>query len=305
MYVGTSTVYFGGAALSVVSGKISINGQDANPFDQALNTTATVIFNTIDVTGKLVTLAKNGGGASAADGAGIRVEEGGNNFASITYNYNDFAWVSNRDFYVNGVMYGDLNYTATTSTDWTSPSPTTVTEALDRLAAGATGAIANPLADIFTITNTTQATSTVTGALQVRGGVGIGGDLYVGGLTSLTRTTETLSTQTGSTGTVTHDITNGNIFYHSGIAGDFTANFTNVPTTDNKTISLVLVLAQGTSTAYLPTAVEIDSAAQTILWQGSSTPSGTANKTDVVGFTLIRAIGTWTVIGSVTSYGAP
>ena len=47
--------------------------------------------------------------------------------------------------------------------------------------AGATGAIANPLTSIFTITNTTSATSTNSGALQVVGGAGIGGNLHVGG----------------------------------------------------------------------------------------------------------------------------
>ena len=141
-----------------------------------------------------------------------------------------------------------------------------------------------------------------TAFLDVVGDAKISGDLYVGGLTSLTSTTETLTTQTGSTGTVTHDISNGNIFYHSGIAADFTANFTNVPTTDNKTISLVLVLAQG-GTAYLPTAVEINSTAQPILWQGASTPSGTANQVDVVTFTLIRASGSLNVIGSLTTFG--
>ena len=52
----------------------------------------------------------------------------------------------------------------------------------DNGAVGATGAIANPLSTIFTITNTTSATSTITGALQVAGGVGIGGDIYAGGM---------------------------------------------------------------------------------------------------------------------------
>jgi hypothetical protein len=39
----------------------------------------------------------------------------------------------------------------------------------------------SPLATVFTITNTTAATSTQTGALQVAGGAGIGGNLYIGG----------------------------------------------------------------------------------------------------------------------------
>jgi hypothetical protein len=42
----------------------------------------------------------------------------------------------------------------------------------------------NPLATQFTITNTTSATSTITGALQVAGGAGIGGNTVVGGAIS-------------------------------------------------------------------------------------------------------------------------
>lgn len=40
------------------------------------------------------------------------------------------------------------------------------------------GGITNPSNDIFTLTNTTSATSTITGVLQVAGGVGIRGSLY-------------------------------------------------------------------------------------------------------------------------------
>ena len=43
------------------------------------------------------------------------------------------------------------------------------------------GGVGSPYSGIFTITNTTAASSTITGALQVVGGVGIGGNLYAGG----------------------------------------------------------------------------------------------------------------------------
>jgi len=43
---------------------------------------------------------------------------------------------------------------------------------------GGSGGLSNPYSGIFTITNTTSATSTITGALQVAGGIGIGGNLY-------------------------------------------------------------------------------------------------------------------------------
>lgn len=122
------------------------------------------------------------------------------------------------------------------------------------------------------------------------------------GLVTLQQTTEVLTTLTGATGVVAHDLDNGAVFYHSSLAANFTANFTNVPTTNNRTISIVLLLEQG-GTAYIPTAVQIGGAAQTINWQGASTPSGNANQFDVVSFTLIRTGEAWTVIGSLTTYG--
>ena len=88
------------------------------------------------------------------------------------------------------------------------------------------------------------------------------------------------------------------------LSANFTANFTNVPTTNDRTVAVVLVLSQG-ATAYLPTAVQIAGVAQTIRWQGAVLPSGTASRVDVVGFTLIRTGSVWTVIGSLTTYGAP
>lgn len=69
-----------------------------------------------------------------------------------------------------------------------------------------TSGIENPYPSIFTITNTTQASSTNTGALQVRGGVGISGNVYVGGTLNANATSaDKLSTSRNIT--LTGDIT--------------------------------------------------------------------------------------------------
>lgn len=122
------------------------------------------------------------------------------------------------------------------------------------------------------------------------------------GLVTLQQTTEVINTKTTATGAVTHDYSTGAVFYHSNITGNFTANFTNVPTTNNRTISLALILAQG-GTAYLPTVVQVDGVTQTIEWQGATTPTGNSNQIDLVSFTLIRTSSAWTVLGSLTTYG--
>ena len=115
---------------------------------------------------------------------------------------------------------------------------------------------------------------------------------------------EPVDALTGATGTVTHDLNNGNIFYHSSISANFTANFTNVDTTNNKAFGVTLILNQG-ATAYLPTAVQIAGSAQSIKWSGGSTPEGTASQTDVISFTLLRVGSAWQVLGVLNTFATP
>ena len=119
---------------------------------------------------------------------------------------------------------------------------------------------------------------------------------------NLKSTTESLVTITNTTGTVDHDFSQSSIFYHDQLLTNFTINFTNIPETAERTISAVLVLDQS-NTAYIPIALEIDGQAQTIRWQGASSPSGIANQINIVSFTLIRQNNQWTVLGSFSTYG--
>ena len=160
------------------------------------------------------------------------------------------------------------------------------------------------------VTSTLASTSTTTGSFIVDGGAGIAGtlnigaDLNISGLTTLTNTSEKLNTKTsaGSAGTVTHDLSTGSVFYHSSISNNFTANFTNVPTTNDRALGVTLILAQG-GTAYMANVLQIDGTTQTIKWVNNSTPTGTANKVDIVGFSLIRTGSAWTVLGQYSTYG--
>ena len=112
---------------------------------------------------------------------------------------------------------------------------------------------------------------------------------------------ETFSTLTGSTGVVEHDCNNGQVFYHTGAAGDITANFTNLNSTQEHTTNLIVIINQG-ATPYEVTAVQIAGAAQTINWQGGSQPTGNANGIDSFSFTILNDGGTYVVLGQMVDF---
>ena len=136
------------------------------------------------------------------------------------------------------------------------------------------------------------------GYAQLQGVQGVQGTIG----TTPSLQTETLNVLTGSTGVVAHDYNTGGLWIHTGISANFTANFTNVPTTNNRTNNFTLMLYQGAS-PYYPNVVQIDGVAQTILWFDGNTPIPVANKTEIATFSLVRVSDTWRVLGSYGMYG--
>jgi hypothetical protein len=171
--------------------------------------------------------------------------------------------------------------------------------------ASATYTLAN---DTVTFTNSDASTIDFQGVKGAKGNTGDTGSTgdkgikgEVGDLTSVTGISESFVGLTGATGTVTHDTSTSSIFNHSSVAANFTANFTNVATTNLRIKALVLIINQG-STAYMPTAVQIDGVSQTVKWAGGVTPGGTASGINIVTFTLIRASSAWTVIAQTSNF---
>jgi hypothetical protein len=111
-----------------------------------------------------------------------------------------------------------------------------------------------------------------------------------------------VSTSPGATApTVVYDFTQGSIFYHGTASNNYTANFINVPTTNNRTVTVTIMIAQG-SIGYSPIAVRIEGTPQSIKWMGG-TYSVSTNKLDVVGFTFLRTGNAWTqVLGQISSF---
>ena len=150
---------------------------------------------------------------------------------------------------------------------------------------------------------TIASTSTGTGTLVVYGGVGIGGTLSASQIYA-ERWTEKLNTNTASlSGTVAFSYLNGTAHYHTGFLGDFVANFTNVPTTDNRTIVFVIMVEQDSENAYIPTGVQIDGTVAPIQWLNNALPEGTPGNIDQFTFTLVRTQSAWKVLGTITTYG--
>jgi hypothetical protein len=112
---------------------------------------------------------------------------------------------------------------------------------------------------------------------------------------------ERFGSLSGQSGTVTHNLNDGHVFYHTTPAGDFTANFTNFNLDDGYTTSITIIVNQGVS-ARVVSAVQIEGSAQTIEWQGGSAPTGTANGIDAFSFTILRNGSSYIVLGQMVGF---
>jgi hypothetical protein len=126
--------------------------------------------------------------------------------------------------------------------------------------------------------------------------------MAVAGRSTLAGIIERMTNSNGSTGTVSFNLVSQSIFYVNSPAGDITANFTSVPTANNRILTPTVILSQS-ATARIVSAVQVDGAAQTINWSNGVAPTGTAGKQDVFGFSLIRSGSAWKVLGQMSTYG--
>lgn len=128
-------------------------------------------------------------------------------------------------------------------------------------------------------------------------------DLSVDGLFTVNEISEVVSSLTGagSAGDVEHDLESGAIWYHTSIAGNFTVDVTNVPTTDNRALTITLILDQGAN-GYIANGFKIDGVAQVIKWQSGFQPTPSTFNIDTMIFTMFRVNSAWTVLGQLTVF---
>ena len=110
------------------------------------------------------------------------------------------------------------------------------------------------------------------------------------------------TTITGATGTVVFNYNSGPIFNVTAPASNWTANITNVPTTNNRVSNTAIIITQG-ATPYIPNVIQIAGVTQTIKWIDGNPPTGYANQTDVITLSMLRVGDNWTVLGSYINYG--
>jgi cytoskeletal protein CcmA (bactofilin family) len=146
--------------------------------------------------------------------------------------------------------------------------------------------------------------SSINGYLyEFSGSVKLDNDLKVDGSLLIGRVSEEITVDGGFSGNRDFDYTSGSIFYLTGLTGNGTWNINNVPTTENKGITLTFLVEQGV-TAYSASAFTFNSSAITVKWVDSIVPTGSANKTDIIGLTAFRVGSSWNVLGSLSSFGS-
>lgn len=126
------------------------------------------------------------------------------------------------------------------------------------------------------------------------------GDVTVNGLLTMQEVTEVTADGTITSNTLTVDYTTTNIVYVASPSANFTVNLTNAPTTNDRMMTISVVVSQG-ATGYIPSVFQIGGVGQTIKWSGGAAPAGTNSKIDIFSFSMLRRSGTWTVFGAVSA----
>jgi hypothetical protein len=142
------------------------------------------------------------------------------------------------------------------------------------------------------VTTATIATSNVTNENAT--------NLTVTGKTDVAEITEKVTDLTLVANSASPNFNDGTIFYISASpSANFTLDAQNVPTTNNKIITMSFFTTQG-STGYIPNVFRINGSTQTIRWAlgTNPTPTSTAGDIDIFNFTLIRRSDSWTVLGN-------
>ena len=138
------------------------------------------------------------------------------------------------------------------------------------------------------------------GNLETTGNITTTGGIAISGTSDIQEMREVVVPTTIVSNSATCDWTAGNIYWiGSAPSANFTVALTNVPTDNNRVMTVNVFVTQG-ATGYIPNALSIGGSAQTIKWATAAAPTATSasGRIDVFTFTLVRLSSAWTVLGS-------
>lgn len=148
-----------------------------------------------------------------------------------------------------------------------------------------------------TLTNKTLSSPTISGTVTASADINITGRL------NIQEIREDIVIASVSASATTLNYNSGAIYFiETSASSNFTVDVTNVPTDNNKAITITLLVTQG-STGYIPSSLKIDGNTQTLRWPSNiaPTPTSSSGKIDIFNFTLIRVSSSWIVLGNATA----
>jgi hypothetical protein len=118
----------------------------------------------------------------------------------------------------------------------------------------------------------------------------------------VSRTIQTFSTITNvQNDSLTFDWSRNSVWTLSSLSTNFTANFINIPSNENKSYVVLLNLLQANYPFYTST-IKINSNDAEIRWANGVTPNPSANKVELESFTLFY-MNQWIALGQYVSFG--
>jgi hypothetical protein len=128
-------------------------------------------------------------------------------------------------------------------------------------------------------------------------------DLLIDGGLSIGSVNEKIVLEiSGGTSQYEFDYNSGSVFYLTSSLSNNVYNVSNIPTENNKAVSITFVVKQDT-TPYIASSYKINNGSVTVNWANNEQPTGNSNKTDVIGLTALRVGSSWNILGTFTTFG--
>ena len=149
----------------------------------------------------------------------------------------------------------------------------------------------------------TSGTSGISPSLSpYNGDVTINGDTTINGNLIIGTVSENVTSYLDWVGNLVFNYESGSIFYITGLTSNGQFNVYNIPETNDKAVTLTFVIEQG-STPYSGSLYMINDSEVDVKWVDNIIPTGSANKTNIIGLTAFRINSTWNVLGALSTFG--